>query len=169
MSFLSKVLFMNARKVTGIDTGSSESGGSTNTPVTKENLLKINYEPFDSSTNTAGVIFSDYATGDSNAKTITHTVDGFSSSSAYVWTGFTIGKTYKYSAKIDGDFENTFLRVKCLNKLNKAIADTGDNNLGVASVSFTVVANTKKLQVFVGTGTCHKGSTTFSDIRLEEV
>lgn len=158
MSFLSKVLFMNK--------GNAGNQGVVDVPIVKENLLKTNYEPYDSSTNKYGVIFSDYARGDIENKAIIHTATGFSSSSVYIFDGFTIGSEYVFSVDINGSINDTFIKVNCINYLGKAISTT-DDLIGSTEASFTVVEKTKKIQVFVGTASSHTGTTTFSNLKVQ--
>lgn len=135
----------------------------------KVNLFTNNFRPYDSSTNTSGILYSSYAVGDITNKTITHTATAFSSSSAYITTGFTALKNYKYSVTITGATANyTFIRVKCLSSTNSMISDTTEM-IGSTSITFTVPTGTAKIQIFVGTASGHTGSSIFSNIKVEEV
>lgn len=133
----------------------------------KVNLFNNNFLAYSSSSNLDGILYSSYAKGDSVNRTITHTIDGFSSSSAYIFTGFSIGKTYEYSVKVVGTIDNIFIRVRCLTSSNSLLSDTYEL-VGSISTKFIVPNNTSKIQIFVGTTSVHTGSSIFSNITVQE-
>ena len=134
----------------------------------KVNLFTNNFETYDSDTNRHGINYSSYASGDSINRTITHTATSFSASNAYIFSGFEVGKKYKYSVSISGFLKSIFIRVKCLTSSNISLFDTTEL-IDETETIFTVPTDTEKIQIFVGTSSGHEGSTTFSNITIEEV
>lgn len=159
-----------ARSVSSTNTYSDYTILYSNTTGSKPkvNLFNNNFLPYSSSGNINGILYSSYAVGDAVNRTITHTIDGFSSSNGYIFTGFSIGKTYEYSVKVVGNVDNTFIRVRCLTSSNSSLKDTYEL-VGETSTRFIVPTNTSKIQIFVGTASGHTGSSIFSNIKVEEV
>lgn len=134
----------------------------------KPNLFTNNFEQYNSTTNINGINYSSYAKGDPTNRTVTHTTTSFSSSNAYIFEGFEVGKKYRYASKITGHLEKTFLQVKCLTSSNVGLSDTSQL-IGVEEIIFTIPEKTGKIQIAMGTAGGHTGSSTFAEIEVREI
>lgn len=165
----SKAFTYKARSKSSTENYSDYTVEATATTDTeKVNIFNSNFLPYDSSMNINGISYSSYATGDTVNKTITHTATGFSSSYAYIFTGFTIGNRYKYLVSLSGSLKGIFIKVICLSSTNMALSNTSEL-IDETEVTFTIPTGTAKIQIFVGTASGHIDSTTFGNITVEEI
>lgn len=131
------------------------------------NLFTNNWNQYNSTgPNTTGINYSGKATHDDVNKTITVAGNGFASNFCYI-SGLVIGSRYKFSASKSGVVANSFIQVKCLNAVSTTLSDSGAIYDPTNEVSFTVPANTAKVQLLWGTGSSYVGtSVTFSNLTL---